>query len=163
MIRCHWEELRTIQIIYNIRYMLSSGILDPYTVEPAMSSHPCKTRKVAFQCRCLPIGGSFVYKMSFCGMDKWPLIEQGSHSKLKTKLNDFSMTPGFFSRLLNSVLTAYVICLNCYYSSILFLHTVFYTQAVLSYNFFHNFWLFACRKIPNHIQFYYTNHKTAVL
>ena len=44
------------------------------TVEPAMSSHPCNTRKVAFQDRWLLIGGSFVYKMSFWGMTKWPPI-----------------------------------------------------------------------------------------
>ena len=42
------------------------------TVEPAMSSHPWDTRKVAFQDKCLLIGGSFVYKMSFWGMTKWP-------------------------------------------------------------------------------------------
>ena len=50
---------------------------------------------------------------------------QGSHSKLKTTFHDFSMIfsmiPGYFSRLLNSVLAASVICLNCYYSLKLFL------------------------------------------
>ena len=44
------------------------------TVEPAMSSHPCDTIKVAFQDRWLLIGGSFVYKMSFWVMTKWPPI-----------------------------------------------------------------------------------------
>ena len=32
-------------------------------VEPAMSSHPCGTGKVAFQDRWLLIGGSFVYEV----------------------------------------------------------------------------------------------------
>ena len=36
---------------------------DGDTVEPAMSSHPCETRKVAFQDMWLLISGSFVYKM----------------------------------------------------------------------------------------------------
>ena len=53
-----------------------------------MSSHPCDTRKVAFQDRWLFIGGLFVYKMSFWGMTKWPpiggwlLIRVAAHSRL---------------------------------------------------------------------------------
>ena len=39
-----------------------------------MSSHPCDTKKVAFQDRLLPIGGPFLYKMAFWGMTKWPTI-----------------------------------------------------------------------------------------
>ena len=39
-----------------------------------MSSHPCNTRKVAFQDRWLLIGGTFVYNMPFLGMAKWPSI-----------------------------------------------------------------------------------------
>ena len=57
------------------------------TVEPPMSSHPCDTREVAFQDMWLLIGGSFVYKMSFWGMAKWPpvggwlLIRVTAHSR----------------------------------------------------------------------------------
>ena len=57
------------------------------TSEPAMSSHPCDTRKVAFQDRWLLIEGSFVYKMSIWGMTKWPpiggwlLIRVAAHSR----------------------------------------------------------------------------------
>ena len=43
-------------------------------MEPAIRGHPCDTRKVAFQGRWLLIGGSFVYKMPFWGMAKWPPI-----------------------------------------------------------------------------------------
>ena len=45
-----------------------------YTVEPAMSIHHCNTRKVAFQGKWLLMGGSFVYKMSYWVMTKWPPI-----------------------------------------------------------------------------------------
>ena len=41
------------------------------TEEPAMSSHPCDTEKVAFKGRWLLIGDLFVYEMSFWGMAKW--------------------------------------------------------------------------------------------
>ena len=68
----------------------------PYTVEPAMSSHPCNTRKVAFQDRWLHIEGSFVYKMSFWGMTKWPpiggwlLIRVAAHSRFYCTTGKFS-------------------------------------------------------------------------
>ena len=39
------------------------------------------------------------------------------------------MIPGYFSRLLNSVLAACVICLNCYYSPILFLREKIWAHA----------------------------------
>ena len=61
--------------------------LQPDTVEPAMSSHPCDTIKVVSQDRWLLIGSSFVYKMSFWGMTKWPpiggwlLIRVAAHSR----------------------------------------------------------------------------------
>ena len=48
-----------------------------------MSSHPCDTGKVAFKCT----GGTFVYKMPFWGMAKWPpiggwlLIRVAGHSR----------------------------------------------------------------------------------
>ena len=44
------------------------------TVEPAMSSHPCDTGRLALKCRWLLIGGTFVYKMEFWGIAKWPPI-----------------------------------------------------------------------------------------
>ena len=44
------------------------------TVEPDMSSHPYDTGKAAFKRRWLLIEGTFVYKMPFWGMAKWPLI-----------------------------------------------------------------------------------------
>ena len=52
-----------------------------------MSSHPCDTGKVAFECMWLHIVGSFVYKMPFWGMAKWPpiggwlLIRVAAHSR----------------------------------------------------------------------------------
>ena len=39
-----------------------------------MSSHPCDTRKVAFQVRWLLKGGSFVTKCHFGKCPKWPPI-----------------------------------------------------------------------------------------
>ena len=50
-------------------------MLNDCTVEPALCSHTCGTRKVAFQDKWLPIGGSFVYEMPLWEMDKWPPIE----------------------------------------------------------------------------------------
>ena len=44
------------------------------TVEPAMSSHPCDTGRLALKCRWLLRGGTFVYKMEFWGIAKWPPI-----------------------------------------------------------------------------------------
>ena len=54
--------------------MRSLGIIW-YTIESAMSIHPCNTGNVAFQGRWLLIGGSFIYKMPFWGIVKWPPIE----------------------------------------------------------------------------------------
>ena len=56
-------------------------------VEPAMSSHPCDTGKMAFKHRWLLIGGTFVYKIPFWGMAKWPpvggwlLMRKAAHSR----------------------------------------------------------------------------------
>ena len=61
---------------------------------------------------------------------------QGSHLKLKTTFHDFSMIffmiPGYFSRLLNLVLAACVIYLNCYYSPELFLRQNIWAHATTS-------------------------------
>ena len=52
---------------------------------------------------------------------------------LKTKFHDFSMIPGYFSRLLNSVLAACAICLNCYCPPKLFLRQKIRVPPVVKY------------------------------
>ena len=57
-----------------------------------MISHPCDTGNMAFQDRWMLIGGSFVYKMPFWGITKWPpiggwlLIRVADHSRFYYKL-----------------------------------------------------------------------------
>ena len=63
-----WHELIPTVIQYWVNVLCLLGI----SIEPAMSSHPCDTGKVAFWGRWLLIEGTFVYKMTFWGIAKWP-------------------------------------------------------------------------------------------
>ena len=87
----------TVVSLYCDPQLLSGWKL--HTVEPAMNSHPCDTRKVAFQDRWPLIGGSFVYKMSFWGMAKWPPI--ASWLLIRVAAHSMSYCTHIYSRLFN--------------------------------------------------------------